>query len=286
MPKVCVEDSVEIYYEELGSGDRYVICSQVSHGIYSLERELAKRGFHVYLLTNRGFGKSTHVREDYGDHWYDRFASDVIAFADKMGIDRFVYSGASHGAGTGWHVALNYPERLICFFAIIPGPHNLDEGKMSFRAMQQKGILPKQCFRYPTDDERILERRAQIDAAEEALRSTPDYEAIYQSPETKAIDYGRLLAALQTEANLQEALKKIKVPVLIIGGMEDTVSRPDLMLRAAKCLPNCKLVIHSRVGHSFDIWEEAADDAVRFYENVVRTGRYYSPLVNDGKLSL
>jgi hypothetical protein len=26
------------------------------------------------------------------------------------------------------------------------------------------------------------------------------------------------------------------------------------------------------------IWEEVADDAVRFYENVMTTGRTYSPL--------
>lgn len=281
MPKVCIDNNVEIYYEELGNGDQYVICTQVGHGKYSLERELAKKGFHVYLLTNRGFGKSTHVTEDYKDHWYDRFAADVIAFADKMGIDRFVYSGASHGAGTGWHVALNYPERLICFFAVVPGPHNLDEGKMSIRTMAEKGIMQEHCFRYPTDDKRILNRRAEEDAAEAALRSMPDYEEIYQAAETKAIDYGRPLRALQTEANLQDALKKVKVPVLIIGGMEDTISRPDLMLRSAKCLPNCKLVIHSRVGHSLDVYEDAADDAVRFYENVIHTGRYYSPIVNE-----
>ena len=54
MPYVAVEENVQIYYEELGSGDRYVISTQVGHGKYSLERELAKRGFHVFLLTNGG----------------------------------------------------------------------------------------------------------------------------------------------------------------------------------------------------------------------------------------
>ena len=280
MPSIEVGNGVSIFYEELGEGERYVLCTQVGHGLYSLERELARRGFHVFLLTNRGFGQSTHVTEDYGDHWYDRFADDVIAFADAMGIDRFIYSGASHGAGTGWHVALNYPERLICFFAVVPGPHNLDEGKVSMRTMEQRGEGPKHVFRYPTDDPRILERRAQEDAAEAALRATPDYEAIYQSPETKAIDYGRPLRAYQTEANVQAALKTIRVPVLIVGGLEDTISRPDLMLRTAQCLPICKLVIHSQVAHALDIWEEAADEAVRFYENLVNTGHYYSPVVN------
>ena len=47
------KDNVRIYYEEYGSGDRYVLCTQVGHNKYSLEKELSKRGFHVFLLTNR-----------------------------------------------------------------------------------------------------------------------------------------------------------------------------------------------------------------------------------------
>ena len=179
----------------------------MSHGKYSPEKELAKRGFHIFLLTNRGFGRSTHVTEDHGDRWYEVFADDAIAFCNGMGINRFVYSGASHGAGTGWHVALKYPERLICFFALVAGPHNLDEGHMSIRTMQQKGIAPPQhVFRFTTDDERILERQRQEDEAKRALLAQPDYEEIYNSPETRALDYGRPLRAYQTEANLQEAL--------------------------------------------------------------------------------
>ena len=79
---------------------------------------------------------------------------------------------------------------------------------------------------------------------------------------------------------MQEALRAIKIPVLIIGGMEDTISRPDLMLRSAKCLEHCKLIIPSGFGHDLGIWEDAAEDAARFYENVVKTGYYYSPVRN------
>ncbi len=285
MPTIEVEKGVEIYYEEFGSGDRYLLCTQVAHGRFTLERELAKRGFHVFLLTNRGFGRSTHVTEDYGEHWYDRFADDVAAFADKMGIRRFVYSGASHGAGAGWHVVLRHPERVICFFAVVPGPHNLDEGSRSIRTLAAEGKIKLPVMRLPSDDPRIRERYALEDAAGRAQRAEPDYEQVYNSPETQAIDYGRPLAALRTEANVQEALKTIRTPVLIIGGMEDPISRPDLMLRTAACLPNCKLIIYSGVSHALPMVEDAADDAVRFYENLENTGYYYSPIVNDGILS-
>lgn len=281
MPTIKVRDGVEIFYEELGSGDRYVLSTQVGHGKYSMERELAKRGFHVLLLTNRGFGRSTHVTEDYGDYWYDRFAQDVIDVADAFEIDTFAYSGGSHGAGTGWHVVLNYPERVKCFFAVVPGPHNLDEGRISMRTMEQQGKLINHCFRFDTQDARLLERRRQEDEANLLLRQSPDYESIYNSKETRAIDYGRPLRYLGTEEKVQEALRRIKTPVLILGGERDTISRPDLMLRSAACLENCKLVIYSSFGHALDICEEMADEAERFYLNVEKTGYYYTPVVNQ-----
>ena len=276
------KDNVQIYFEEYGSGDRYVLCTQVGHNKYSLEKELSKRGFHVFLLTNRGFGRSTHVTEDYGDHWYDRFAEDVVEFADHIGIDRFIYSGCSHGAGTGWHVVLNHPERVICFFAVVPGPHNLDEGKMSFRSMGLAGLQVKPpVFRVPSENPKVMARFAEQDAWSEEQKKQPDYEKIYESPETQAIDYGRPLRAYETEANVVKALETIKTPVLIVGGMEDSISRPDLMLRSAKALANCKLVIFSGFAHDLAVWEEIADDAVRFYENVMKTGYFYDEPVPE-----
>ena len=56
------------------------------------------------------------------------------------------------------------------------------------------------------------------------------------------------------------ALSTIRTPVLILGGMEDPISTPDLMMRTARCLPHCKLVIYSNCGHNIDtdITEEVA----------------------------
>ena len=167
MPLMRLDNGIDIFYEELGSGDKYVLCTQVGHAKYEMERFLPRYGFHVFLLTNRGFGRSTHVREDYGEHWYDVFAEDVVAFADKLGIDRFVYSGASHGAGTGWHLVLNHPERVICFFAVVAGPHNIDESRVSVRQLSLQGKV-KLVGDPETDDPAVLERRALNREADEA----------------------------------------------------------------------------------------------------------------------
>lgn len=290
MPYVTVEDGVRLYYEEYGSGSHALICMQIDHDRVrdSLERELAKRGFHVYLLTNRGFGRSTHICEDYGLGWYDRFADDVIAFADQMGIDRFVYSGASHGSGVGWHLALRHPERLICVYAVVAGPLSPEEFQTPSEAPIPPiledpipfGTLPSD-FTIPTDDPRLLARRARNAEVDRALRAQPNYQEVFESPETLAINFGPALAATCTEERLQEVLRTIQVPVLMLGGVDDVCSRPELMLRTAKCLPKCKLIIYSRFGHVVDIYEDLASDCERFYRNLIETGYFYDPVVND-----
>ena len=65
--------------------------------------------------------------------------------------------------------------------------------------------------------------------------------------------------------------------VLIIGGVDDPISTPDLMMRTAKCLPNCKLVIYSNCGHDIDtdIIEEVSGEADRFLKNALERAKCY-----------
>ena len=102
------------------------------------------------------------------------------------------------------------------------------------------------------------------------------YEKVYNDPVSQNIQYGRPLAALGSEEALIAALKTIATPVLILGGTEDFISRPDLMVRSAENLKNCKLVIYSGFGHGLDIYEEMADEAEHFYRNWTGNGTVYT----------
>ena len=64
MPRVEVEKGIEIAYEELGSGDRYIISYMMDFPPICSTREMANNGYHVFLLTNRGIGESTHLFEE------------------------------------------------------------------------------------------------------------------------------------------------------------------------------------------------------------------------------
>ncbi len=275
MPKIEVAEGIELFYEDLGSGEKYILSLMMDFPPVNTLRELAKHGYHVLLMTNRGFGKSTHVFEDYGTEWFSVFADDVVAAADRLGIDKFIYAGCSHGAGTGWHIALRHPERLIAFIDMVGGPHNIDEGTRSFRSMGAEAPQ-RQPMDPPTNEDPAVARR---DARNAAFRAATEAE---QTPEEKAIDYRRPLIALGTEEKLQEALRTIQTPTLMLGGMEDPISRPDLMLRTAQCLPHGKLVMYSGFGHSGpfgQLIEECTEEILNFLRNVEKTGRVYKEIV-------
>lgn len=281
MPKIEMGEGIEIHYDEFGSGDRYVICSMIDYPKYSSIRELCKFGYHVFLLTNRGFGKSDHYEENMGQALWDIWAQDVITFADKMGIDKFTYAGDSHGAGTGWHVCRKYQDRLDAFVAIVPGPYNLDEGFVSYRTRMLRGekvkpmAVPAEYF----EDEAVTER----------VRQDLEYMQIevldHQSPEEKKQDYKRPLLDLENEENTRKFLESIMVPTLVVGGTEDPISRTDLMVRTVECIPHSKLILYHGFSHN-EPWrifvEEVSSEIAFFLNNVYdNDGHYYKRIINE-----
>lgn len=271
MGYVTTKDGFRLYYEEYGTGDKAVLSAQVGFYPKGVQQALAERGYHVYCLTLRGFAPSDYVTEDYGDAWYDVFADDVVCLADSFGIEKFAYTGASHGAGVGWHLMLRHPERVFAFVAMVPGPHSLAAGVMSYRQMLMQGLISSPPpFDPPIDgDEARIARRKE---REERISKNPE-----PDPREKKVDYGRPLMRLGSEEKLQEALRSIATPTLILGGAEDPISTPELMMRTAKCLPHCKLVMYSNCGHNIDtdLTEELTDEADRFLTQAAKDGRWY-----------
>ena len=274
MGYVLTKDGIRLHYEEYGAGERIILSAQAGFYPDGLQQELVKKGYHVYCMTLRGFAPSDYVTEDYGDRWYDVFADDVVCLADALGIERFSYMGASHGAGVGWHLMLRHPERAEAFVAVVPGPHSLAEGAMSYRQMLIQGIISAPPpFDPPVDDDPAREARRRT--REEWLKRLPEAD-----PREKRIDYGRPLMRCGTEEKLCEALKSIRTPVLILGGTDDPISTPELMTRTARCLPHCKLVMYSNCGHNIDtdLTEELAEEADRFLRQTEKNGKWYGDL--------
>ena len=274
MGSVKVDEGISVYYEEYGNGDKYILSAQVGFYPEGVQQKLAEMGYHVYCITLRGFAPSSYVTVDYGENWYDVFASDVVKVADALGIDKFTYMGASHGAGLGWHLMLNDPDRVNAFVAMVPGPHSLKEGVMSIRQMLLQGIISSPPPMDPPIDS-DEKRQARRDKRALWISNLPEADE-----REKAVEYGRPLMKYKDEETLCEQLRKIDVPTLILGGVDDPISTHDLMIRTVKCLPHCKLVVYSNCGHNIDtdLVEELAFEADHFIKRAAADGKWYEKL--------
>ena len=251
---------VSLYYEEFGQGDRYLIQAQQfvnSHIYYT--KDLADRcGFHAFIIRIRGYAPSSMVTEDLGDDWYDVWAQDVVDFADAMGIEKFFYPGHSHGAGIGWHLCMNHPDRLRGFFASGSGPH-LKDGKPTGSARMDTINAAKSretwvpyaekqasyCAKafVPLESDPVIGREAKkaVEQTVEFWTNMPAQSAV--------LNPRKPFAKVQTEEELAQVLGRITVPTIMMGGTEDNISNPELMLRTLRALKGSKLVLHQGVDH-------------------------------------
>jgi pimeloyl-ACP methyl ester carboxylesterase len=261
MPIAKLND-VELYYDDFGSGDTYLIqAQQFTNNKLHYNIDLAKMGFHVFNIQIRGYAPSTPVYEDLGEDWYDVWAQDVCDFADFMGINQFFYTGYSHGAGIGWHICMNHPKRLQAFFPIVGGPHKKDGQETGSARMNTilaaespetwKPYAEKMTTGSTKMYKRIAEQADDEETKQLALAAAEQYKDFWinMPKEAAILNPRKPFPKVKTEEALIEILSMIKIPTLMIGGMKDDISLPEDMVRSCKAVENSKLVLYSDATH-------------------------------------
>lgn len=91
--------SVELYYEDQGTGQPVVLIHGYPLNGHSWERqtnELVAAGYRVITYDRRGFGQSSKVGSGYD---YDTFAADLNTFMETLDLRDAVLVGFSMGTG-------------------------------------------------------------------------------------------------------------------------------------------------------------------------------------------
>jgi pimeloyl-ACP methyl ester carboxylesterase len=252
MPSLSLSDA-ELYYEEYGSGGDVVLSAQMelAQG-ESYQRLLGEAGFHVYYVQLRGFGKSSHVPGPPAAGWYPAWAEDVYQFAQRLGVQKFTYTGISHGGGIGWYLALAHPEALRALIAVVGVPH--DRTLRRTRGLGIDGPTPPPMFEVPTQDPDRLRRR---ESRAHAMQSRWER----QTPEERAIQPGIIFPELATNEEVAERLSHLQIPTLLLNGAQDDLVPAEMALRIARAVPSAKLVLYQ--DHSHSLASEAPERLIR-----------------------
>jgi pimeloyl-ACP methyl ester carboxylesterase len=276
MPKIAVKDG-ELYYEEFGSGDEIIVSAQMDFRRRSYPELLAEAPgrYRVLEFWLRGYGRSTPVTADLGRAWYPQWADDIYQATQALNLDRFIYTGVSHGSGVGWHLALAHPEVLKGFVAVVGAPHSRAgglESSVGRRRMLEAGTdrdLLRAAIRatYPlvsTDPRRQLRHEEMIEANVAAMLD----------PARPRWNQGKPLPEAATDEQLAALLATVSVPTLLLCGIQDTIITPDMVMLAARSIPGARTVFFQDYGHELARQNPGpVMDQVRLFINELNASR-------------
>lgn len=121
---IVLPNGVELTYCERGEQNKEVILSGAFyfHTFMPVLECLAEK-YHVYGIVMRFDGNTDQLNADGSVNWARQWGSDVLGFADQMGIKKFHYVGKCHGTVPGWYIVKNRPEALETFASFFLAPH-------------------------------------------------------------------------------------------------------------------------------------------------------------------
>jgi pimeloyl-ACP methyl ester carboxylesterase len=224
-------------YEVHGEGERVIVLTNgllLDAGVNrQLARSLAAHGFRVVLLDLLGHGTSDKPHHATL-HRMDRYARQVVALLDELGVARAVVGGVSLGANVALHVAVQAPDRVAALLVEMPLLEWATPAAASlFVPLLLAVSFGRRPFAFATSLMRRLPRTG-IDALDSFLGTfSMEPEAI------AAVLHGILVGPVAPEIEERCA---IAAPALIIGHEHDLIHPFSDAENLAEQVPHARLV--------------------------------------------
>ncbi|MFB7591230.1 alpha/beta fold hydrolase [Streptomyces sp. NPDC056169] len=289
MPNVVVSPEVSIAYESFGDPGDPPVLLVMGFGAQMLGwhedfcRALADSGRYVIRYDNRDCGLSTKFDDhpvDTGEfiatvssgdtpaalamapYRLNDMADDGLGLLTSLGIERAHVVGSSMGGMIAQTMALSSPERVLTLTSMMSSTGENAYGRSSPEA-QAALSTPK-----PAD------REGYVAAAEkELVWASKRYGNAAALRELAAASYdrsyypaglGRQLAAMILSGSRADALRELRVPTLVIHGLDDTLIDPSGGRRTAELVPGAELLLIPDMGHDRprELWSQLIDAVV------------------------
>ncbi len=265
MPHITARDGTRLYYEEAGHGTPVIFVHEYAgdYRTWEMQMRYFSRAHRCVTYSQRGYPPSD-VPSDGARYSQDIARDDVIALMDALKIDKAHVVGHSMGAYTALHVGIRASARCISVVAAGCGWGSTPDAK---KREEMKALAAETGKMFAEEG---------IAAAAAKYADAPMRQAQKNKDPRGYAEFARMLSEhsadghAQTMFNLQlkrptlwemePALKKFSVPLLIIVGDEDEpcIDGSVFLKRTA---PTAGLLVIPRSGHNVPTEEPAAFNA-------------------------
>ncbi len=231
---VVLKDNTVVHYLEAGQGPLLVLVHGLgsSADVWRDSMRLLARSYRVVALDLPGYGKSDRPRADYSIEYQ---ASALADFLDALEQGKVALAGNSMGGWIAALVALNRPEKVSHLILV------------DSAGLKRDSLPPINLNPATKEEQRLLMLSLFADksfASEQAVNDQWEYRK-----NVTATVQATLLSLKTRRPYLDERLKYIKIPTLIIWGRQDALTPADLAERFNKGIAGSRLVLIDKAGH-------------------------------------
>jgi pimeloyl-ACP methyl ester carboxylesterase len=262
MPHITARDGTRLYYEEAGSGTPVIFVHEYAgdYRTWEMQMRFFSRAHRCITYSQRGYPPSD-VPSEGARYSQDIARDDVLAVMDALKADKAHVVGHSMGAYTALHVGIHTPARCIsvvaagCGWGSSPDVKKREEMKAlaaeTGKMFAEEGIASA-AAKYADTPMRQAQKNKDPRGYAEFARMLAEHSA-----EGHAQTMFNLQLKRPTLWEMEAALKKFSVPLLIIVGDEDEPCI-DGSVFLKRTVPTAGLLMIPRTGHNVPTEESAA----------------------------
>jgi len=186
--------------------------------------------------------------EEIAAYTLSDLAGDCVAVLDGLGIDRAHVLGASMGGMIAQQMAIEHPDRLLSLTSMMS-----TTGEPEFDKPTEEALTALLAPSPPERDAYI-----QVAADKAVVWASKRYydRGRAEGAAAEAYDRGfypegvpRQLAAILATGPRADGLRELRVPTLVIHGLDDTLIPPPGGERTAELVPGARLLLVEDMGH-------------------------------------
>jgi non-heme chloroperoxidase len=201
----------------------------------------------------RGHGSSARPQDAYGDSTV--WADDIHAVISALGLEQPILCGWSYGGVVIGDYLHTYGEKAIGGIALIAAVSRLGEPVLPFLGPEFLAVIPDL---FATDVEASTAALEKFVSIATYVETTPEdfYLALgYNTDVPPHVRQGMLSRTV----NHDDLLARLRLPTLILHGLEDRIVLPVMSEHHAGLIPHAKVSFLPGIGHV-----PFAEDANRF----------------------
>lgn len=266
-----------LFYTEAGSGEAIIFVHEFAgdHRSWELQMRFFSRRYHCISYNARGYPPSA-VPDDAAVYSQQHQTDDIVGILDHLKLEKAHVIGLSMGSFAALHFGLRYPQRSLSLvlaatgYGALPDSHDL----FAQQALTMADRIEQQGITDAVDDYAGSPFRLPFKYKDPRGWQEFASHLAHHDSQGAYLTLRGYQATRPAFTELEQQLKHMSVPVLIIAGDEDDPSlAASLYLK--QTIPSAALSIFPKTGHAMNLEEPALFNAtVQSFIDTVSVGRW------------